>query len=78
MRCAPMSKQASTQNPVSDERLLINRREAARLLGKSVATIARLERAGVLTPIKINPKKAATVSLRLSEVRALAEGKPAS
>jgi hypothetical protein len=66
--------------PVSDDQLLVSRKDAARMLGKCVRTIVRLEAQGLLTPIKLNPNpntKLARVSLRVSEIKKLAEGQPA-
>jgi hypothetical protein len=63
---------------ISPDQLLITRREAARMLGRSVDTIIRLERAGKLTKIKLNPDpnaaKNCVVALRRSEVEALVNG----
>lgn len=64
---------------VSSDQLLISRRDAARMLGKSVQTVIRLEEAGRLTKIKLNQNpnagKNTLVSLRLSEVQEIVDGK---
>lgn len=55
-------------------RLLFNRKQAAALLGVSVATIRRLERAGVLNGVRLNPRagKFGPVMHRAAELFALA------
>jgi hypothetical protein len=65
--------------PVSEDQLLVSRKDAARMLGKCVRTIIRFEAQGLLTPVKLNPNpntKLARVSLRISEIKRLAEGSP--
>jgi predicted DNA-binding transcriptional regulator AlpA len=50
---------------------LICRKEAARLLGTSVATVRRLERDGLLKPIRL--RRNGNVFFRLSDIYALIE-----
>lgn len=50
---------------------LICRKEAARLLGISVATVRRLEREGILKPIRL--RRRGNVFFRLSDIYGLIE-----
>ncbi len=55
-------KSAGTANVALDARppppLLHTRQQASRLLNCSIATLQRLEKAGVLTPVKLNKQSA--------------------
>jgi hypothetical protein len=56
--------------------LLISRIDAARMLGNiSVTTVMRLEKEGVLKPVRLNPRKpTAQVFYRYESIAALAQG----
>jgi hypothetical protein len=56
------------------EQILYTRAQAARLLGSSVATVIRLQRAGRLTPIKLTKKAASQVYFRREEILGLVDG----
>jgi hypothetical protein len=52
--------------------LLYARSETARLLGTSVATVIRLEKQGLLTPVRLTRAKTGAVHHRAEQVHALA------
>ena len=64
----------SQKGPFKENQMLCTRREAARVLGKSVATIARMERDGRLTPVRLTAKPTSMVSIKVAEVLAIIEG----
>ena len=59
--------------PTQPHKVLCTRREAAEMLGRSVDTVKRFERAGKLKPVRLGSAKNAVVSIRISEVIALIE-----
>ena len=59
--------------PTQAHKVLCTRREAAEMLGRSVDTVKRFERAGKLKPVRLGAAKNAVVSIRISEVIALIE-----
>jgi len=61
--------------PTDVRRLLYTRSQTAQALNCSVATVIRLERAGRLTKVRLDPRKpSAEVRHRVDEVEALARG----
>jgi hypothetical protein len=62
--------------PTDVRRLLYTRKQSAQALNCSVATVIRLENAGRLTKVRLDPTKpTAEVRHRVSEVEALASTK---
>ncbi len=60
--------------PSQPHKVLCTRREAAEMLGRSIDTVKRFERAGKLKPVRLSgDAKNAVVSIRISEVIALIE-----
>jgi hypothetical protein len=60
---------------IFDDQLLYSRNQVCRMLGGvHPATVVRLEEAGKLHPVKLNPGKLGRVYYRRAEVVALAEG----
>lgn len=59
--------------PSQPHKVLCTRREAAEMLGRSIDTVKRFERAGKLKPVRLGSAKNAVVSIRISEVIALIE-----
>lgn len=59
--------------PAQPHKVLCTRREAAEMLGRSIDTVKRFERAGKLKPVRLGSAKNAVVSIRISEVIALIE-----
>jgi hypothetical protein len=54
------------------ERLLVNRRDAAMMLGTSVATILRLERAGELNGVRLRKSVCSSIFYPVDQIGALA------
>lgn len=54
--------------------LLVTRQQASRILSISVSTLVRLEAAGRLTAIKLDPESAGMIHYRNSDVQRLARG----
>jgi hypothetical protein len=54
--------------------LLYTRAQTARLLNVSIATVQRLQKAGRLTPIKLNKQSPGMTHYRSAQVHALASG----
>lgn len=64
--------------PTQPHKVLCTRREAAEMLGRSVDTVKRFERAGKLKPVRLGSARNAVVSIRISEVVKLIEEATAS
>jgi hypothetical protein len=79
--CTPTKPLADAKPKPKDaytvRRLLYSREQAGHALGGvSISTVIRLEREGVLTPIKLLPKRtSAQTFYRVEEVEALAGGR---
>ena len=56
----------------SPQQLLISRQDAARKLGCCAMTLTRLEKDGVLTPIRLSRKPTGRVFYRVSQIEMLA------
>jgi hypothetical protein len=80
-----VSKSQSTSSPARprlDERagpavplpLLFSRAETARLLSRSIASVIRMEQAGLLEVVKFSESPHARAYYRADQVRALADG----
>ncbi|MGY3547120.1 MerR family transcriptional regulator [Bradyrhizobium sp. USDA 4469] len=68
------SSRASDSRSVSQRPLLISRAKAAKLLGVSVATIIRLEKEGVLSPVRLSKQSRVSMVLyRYEDVLRLAQ-----
>ncbi len=62
----------ATNSKTSKEQLLVSRKDAAHLLGGvCTRTLIRLEQAGRLTPLRLDPKPKSTVFYKMSELVAL-------
>jgi hypothetical protein len=71
-----VSKPKKPKLPIAATPLLVSRKDAARLLGNvDVSTIRRLENAGVLHPIRLDPRSPrAQVFFKYEEIIATAGG----
>jgi hypothetical protein len=66
---------APTVERIEPPPLLHTRQQAARLLSVSIATLQRLEKAGVLRPIKLSNKRTAMTLYKHDDLIVLASGR---
>lgn len=68
------NQQRQQQSVADIERLLYTRRQSSHALSCSVATLVRLENAGVITKVRLAGSPSSAVFHRASQIRQLAEG----